>query len=105
MRPEDLYIKMNSRGKPLTEFENFKAHFEQTIQWSSRPAEFALRVDTRWSDLLWRLPGDDDLIDDEFMRYIGVHHRDLRMARRYALTAPVNAPRCPHERRLRRREP
>ena len=34
MRPEDLYIKMNSRGKPLTEFENFKAHFEKTIQWS-----------------------------------------------------------------------
>ena len=22
---EDLYIKMNSRGKPLTPFENFKA--------------------------------------------------------------------------------
>ncbi len=43
MRPEDLYIKMNSRGKPLTEFENFKAHFEQTIQWSSRRAEFALK--------------------------------------------------------------
>jgi len=70
MRPEDLYIKMNSRGKPLTEFENFKAHFEQTIQWSSRRAEFAHCVDTRWSDLLWRLRGDDDLIDDEFMRYL-----------------------------------
>ena len=70
MRPEDLYIKMNSRGKPLTEFENFKAHFEQTIQWSSRSAEFARNVDTRWSDLLWRLRGDDNLIDDEFLRYL-----------------------------------
>ena len=70
MRPEELYIKMNSRGKPLTEFENFKAHFEQTIQWSPRRAEFALNVDTRWSDLLWRLRGDDNLIDDEFMRYL-----------------------------------
>lgn len=70
MRPEELYIKMNSRGKPLTEFENFKAHFEQTIQWSSRSAEFARNVDTRWSDLLWRLRGDDNLIDDEFMRYL-----------------------------------
>ena len=28
---EDLYIKMNSRGKPLTPFENFKARFEQDI--------------------------------------------------------------------------
>ncbi len=70
MRPEDLYIKMNSRGKPLTEFENFKAHFEQTIQWSPRSSDFALNVDTRWSDLLWHLRGDDNLIDDEFLRYL-----------------------------------
>ena len=70
MRAEDLYIKMNSRGKPLTEFENFKAHFEKTIQWSPRSAEFALKVDTSWSDLLWHLRGDDDLIDDEFLRYL-----------------------------------
>lgn len=70
MRPEDLYIKMNSRGKPLTEFENFKAHFERTIQWSDRSDAFALNVDTAWSDLLWHLRGDDDLIDDEFLRYL-----------------------------------
>ena len=70
MRAEDLYIKMNSRGKPLTEFENFKAHFERTIQWSPRSAEFALKADTSWSDLLWNLRGDDDLIDDEFLRYL-----------------------------------
>ena len=70
MRPEDLYIKMNSRGKPLTEFENFKAHFEKTIKWSPRSDEFAIKVDTKWSDLLWGLRGGDDLIDDEFLRYI-----------------------------------
>lgn len=70
MRPEDLYIKMNSRGKPLTDFENFKAHFEKTIQWSPRRAEFERKVDTDWSDLLWDLRGDDDLIDDEFLRYL-----------------------------------
>ena len=70
MRPEDLYIKMNSRGKPLTEFETFKAHFEKTIQWSPRSDEFAFNVDTRWSDLLWGLRGGDDLIDDEFLRYL-----------------------------------
>ena len=28
---DDLYIKMNSRGKPLTEFENFKARFQGLI--------------------------------------------------------------------------
>lgn len=70
MRPEDLYIKMNSRGKPLTEFESFKAQFEKTIQWSPRAADFALKTDTEWSDLFWGLRGDNDLIDDEFLRYL-----------------------------------
>lgn len=70
MKPEDLYIKMNSRGKPLTEFENFKAHFERTIESSPLSADLALRVDTTWSDLLWDLRGDEDFIDDEFMRYL-----------------------------------
>ncbi len=42
---EDLYIKMNSRGKPLTEFENFKARFEQDIGHSARADEFAHKID------------------------------------------------------------
>ncbi|MFJ5695807.1 DUF262 domain-containing protein [Arthrobacter sp. NPDC093125] len=67
----DLYIKMNSRGKPLTEFENFKAHFERSIESTERAAEFAERVDGAWSDLLWGFRGEDDLVDDEFIHYIG----------------------------------
>jgi hypothetical protein len=67
---EDLYIKMNSRGKPLTDFENFKAHLEKTIESSDRASEFARKVDVDWSDLLWRFRGDDDLVDDEFLRYL-----------------------------------
>ena len=27
-------------------------------------------MDTTWSDLLWGLRGGDDLIDDEFLRYV-----------------------------------
>lgn len=70
MRAEDLYIKMNSRGKPLTDFENFKANFEKTIQSSPRAGDFAFKVDTTWSDLLWEYRGEGDDIDDEFMRYL-----------------------------------
>lgn len=29
---DDLYIKMNARGKPLTDFENFKARLEKNIK-------------------------------------------------------------------------
>ena len=68
---EDLYIKMNSRGKPLTDFENFKAQFEKIIEWAPRERvdEFAKKVDTTWSDVLWAFRGNDDLVDDEFLRY------------------------------------
>jgi len=69
---DDLYIKMNSRGKPLTAFENFKAHFEDMLT-TAHPKQkikcFADKVDTTWSDTLWPYRGEDNLIDDKFMRY------------------------------------
>jgi hypothetical protein len=68
---EQLYIKMNSRGRPLTEFETFKARIEQILE-SSAPSmarEFADKVDGVWMDVLWRYRGDDSAIDDEFQRY------------------------------------
>lgn len=68
---EDLYIKMNSRGKPLTPFENFKARFEQLLEYlgSEIVDELARKVDGTWADLLWPFRGDDDIVDDEFLRY------------------------------------
>ena len=68
---EDLYIKMNSRGKPLTPFENFKARFEQVLESSvpDRIGEFASKVDGAWADLLWPYRGSDNIVDDEFLRY------------------------------------
>jgi hypothetical protein len=68
---DDLYIKMNSRGKPLTEFEHFKANFEQIIRRASTPhyQEFSRKVDNDWADIFWPLRGDGYVIDDEFMHY------------------------------------
>lgn len=74
---DQLYIKMNSRGKPLTEFENFKAVFEKAL--STIPASqdqeavakrLARSVDGARSDILFPYRGDDNVIDDEFMRYM-----------------------------------
>ena len=69
---EDLYIKMNSRGRPLTPFENFKARFEQILESScpNRVHEFALKVDGVWADVLWPYRGSDFIFDDEFLRYV-----------------------------------
>jgi len=68
---DDLYIKMNSRGKPLTAFENFKANFEDMLnnQHPNTADGFAKKVDTDWTDILWKYRGADNLIDDKFMRY------------------------------------
>ena len=74
---DDLYIKMNSRGKPLSKFENFKAKFEQyikglfnddaslknkkyRIKYSSIESEvdlykyFSYNIDTKWTTLFWQ---------------------------------------------------
>lgn len=74
---DELYIKMNSRGKPLTRFEHFKAELERCIHAvDAEVSERIMRkVDREWTDLLWRYRasgegGEDDLItDDEFLRY------------------------------------
>jgi hypothetical protein len=68
---DSLYIKMNSRGKPLTEFEHFKAEFEGMLKQVSEPLcnTFIHKADKDWVDMLWQYRGDDNAIDDEFMRY------------------------------------
>lgn len=75
---DELYIKMNSRGKPLTSFEHFKAEFERLISKVLEPEkadEIALKIDTDWTDMLWEYRNsgtgtpDDNVIDDEFLRY------------------------------------
>jgi hypothetical protein len=68
---DDLYIKMNSRGKPLTLFEHFKAEFEEIVKQHSEKLskEINLKFDIEWTDMLFPFRGDNNIIDDEFMRY------------------------------------
>jgi len=68
---DDLYIKMNSRGKPLTPFEHFKAEFEEIIKHISEKLskEINHKFDIDWTDMLFPFRGDNNIIDDEFMRY------------------------------------
>ena len=72
---EDLYIKMNSRGKPLTTFEVFKADFESIIKAvdPDRHRHLVDSMDGSWADTLWEYEkrSDGDFkIDDEFERYL-----------------------------------
>ena len=69
---DDIYIKMNSRGKPLTEFELFKARFERLLETSSPASarEFATKIDGEWADVFWRPDARDGAVDSAMVRYI-----------------------------------
>lgn len=68
---DDLYIKMNSRGKPLTTFENFKAELENELRQKDHKLseEIIERIDRDWTDMLWEYRGENHTTDDEFLRY------------------------------------
>jgi hypothetical protein len=70
---DDLYLKMNARGKALTEFENWKAEFDQFLHrhHPERQAEFAHKVDGVWTDLFWHhQQGAPALMDVAFKRFL-----------------------------------
>lgn len=72
---DDLYIKMNARGKPLTSFENFKA---EVIKWVSehiskeKSIVFASKFDNEWTDIFWKkgLGNKVHNVDEVFYSFI-----------------------------------
>jgi hypothetical protein len=94
---DDLYIKMNARGVPLSTFENFKAKFEQylnksefntkhsyTLTFDGKPTPvdvktyFSYKIDTDWANLFWKHTPDDkkkfDTMIMNFFRAIVVNN-------------------------------
>lgn len=62
---DDLYIKMNSRGKPLTEFEYFKAGFAEIISNAEQRKRFEESVDGKWIETIWHIILDSGLLTGE----------------------------------------
>lgn len=85
---DDLYIKMNARGKQLTGFENFKANLigyitkqvqDETIEHSIRteweklldPEKgIPIKLDTDWTDIFWKSRSGDNRIDEIFFTFL-----------------------------------
>jgi len=82
---DELYIKMNSRGAPLTNFENFKAKLEQFLsnfnsitykltkpdRKVSIKEYFSRKIDTDWANLFWNYRDKDtNLFDNKLMNFI-----------------------------------
>jgi len=72
--PDDLYIKMNARGKPLTDFEHFKSSFSEILD-EKNAKYFNEKVDGEWADLFWGIFKDKKnediakLVDAGFLNF------------------------------------
>ena len=77
---DDLYVKMNARGKQLTSFENFKADLlgyiasqaEEDKKWEKflDPENgIAIKLDTTWTDLFWQ-ESRDNKIDEIYFAFL-----------------------------------
>jgi len=66
---DTLYIKMNARGKPLTQFENFKARFQQYLDGLDKVdgKEILFKTDTKWSDFFWKHQKEN--YDESFLQF------------------------------------
>ena len=79
---DDLYLKMNARGKPLTPFENWKAQFGLLLQTQGRAEEFGQRADNDWTDFFWQhRRAGVAVVDECFSRYLHYFTRMLAYRR------------------------
>lgn len=78
---DDLYIKMNARGKQLTNFENFKADLVGYIKKKANEDKIwekflhgkdgiPIKLDTEWTDIFWRNKTDDGRIDEIYFAFL-----------------------------------
>lgn len=75
-RSDDLYIKMNARGKQLTSFENFKADLVGYIReksWNDlldAKDGIPIKMDTTWTDIFWKNRSYDNRIDEIYFAFL-----------------------------------
>lgn len=67
---EEIYTRMNARGKVLTEFERFKSNFFKIIDDSPRKEEISQKIEYDWVTNLWPYRGDVFVIDGPFMNWL-----------------------------------
>jgi len=76
---DELYIKMNARGKALTDFENFKSWFTKQLKEkieSNKEIEF--KIDQQWMDLFWNISKRNEVkntnknLDQIYLRFFNL---------------------------------
>ena len=86
---DDLYIKMNARGKILTDFENFKVDLlnykpdGETLlidEDGKTEDSFSHLLDTKWTDIFWYNRSPEHKIDDIFLKFLNRYFLNWFMA-------------------------
>lgn len=66
---DDIYVKMNGRGRPLSAFENLKSWMDKQVDALSIAKEWKGYMDNRWTNLFWenrnKAQEHPEEIDDE----------------------------------------
>lgn len=97
---DDLYIKMNARGKQLTNFENFKADLVGYIKKKANEDKIwekflhgkdgiPAKLDTEWTDIFWQNKTDDGRIDEIYFAFLNRYFLHYAIAN---LDANENSP-------------
>ena len=68
---DELYIKMNARGKPLNDFENLKAWIpeQRTIHNMKLKKDWEYKIDKEWLDMFWHFDSNISTIDINLLSF------------------------------------
>lgn len=71
---EELYVKMNARGLPLTSFEKFKADLVGYLKDKNKDTErdwleFTSKLDAEWIDIFWKSGKEDLEVSNRYFRF------------------------------------
>lgn len=74
---EELYVKMNARGLPLTSFEKFKADLVGYLKNKNKENKnkekdwltFTSKLDAEWIDIFWKSDKEDLEVSNSYFRF------------------------------------
>ena len=91
-REDDLYIKINARGRSLTPFENFKSQFVtqcEKVSDKQLSLEIESALDIKWADYIWN-QGQEKVYDNyylDFFQHVFLNHELIKRAINQAITS------------------
>ena len=70
---DELYIKMNARGKSLSEYQNFKAYLHEIVEIHGDEnihlTDWSHKLDRQWLDLFWEYVDNKKNVENALLRF------------------------------------